>query len=96
MTPPDHRSTPAVKRLQRAMEDAVRRHYFAEIYPREIADLTARIVKFSAILESVAKDAVIRGDLHALDFIDAIILPPLEEQIEFIRSIARRGWERSA
>ena len=89
----DHRSAPAVKRLQRAMEDAVRRHYFAEIYPREIADRTARIVKFSAILENIVEDAVSREDLHAIYFVDAIVLPPLEEQIEFIRSISGRGWE---
>jgi hypothetical protein len=82
----DHRSAPAVGRLQRAMAEAVAEHsYFHVRYPREIADRTARIVRFAVILDSIV-------NLHRLDFVDTIILLPLEEQIAFIQSAARRGW----
>jgi hypothetical protein len=49
-----------------------------------------RIVRFAVVLDSIVEDAVSRENLHTLDFVDTIILPSLEEQIAFIRSIARR------
>jgi hypothetical protein len=86
-----------VQRLERAMREAAEEHnYFQNIYPKEIAARTAKIFKFSLELEYVVKDAVGRHNLHALDFADAIILPPFEKQIDFLRSVARRGrggWE---
>jgi hypothetical protein len=93
----DRDAPSAVGRLQRAMADAVAEHsYFHVRYPREIADRTARVVRFAVIPDSIVEDAVSRENLHTLDFVDTIIPPPLEEQIAFIQSVARRGWEGSA
>jgi hypothetical protein len=77
------------------MANAVEVHnYFRNVYPKAIADRTARIVKFASILESTVDYAVRRENLYTLDFVNTIILPTLEEQIEFIRSVTGLGWGR--
>ena len=81
-----------IQHLERAMREAVIDNYFRTIYPQVIAARTAKIVRFSQELECVVKDAISRHNLHALDFVDAIILPGFEEQIDFLQYVKRRGW----
>jgi hypothetical protein len=81
-----HNTDSAVAELYHGCERAVRDHYFAIVYPREIRARARRLVEFVALIEHRA----LTGSHHTLDFLDKIALPLFESAAGELADMMRR------
>ena len=86
------RTNVAVSELIHGCEDAVRDHYFKEIYPARIRERALRIRRLAEWLDEQAAT----GDRRTLDQLDALLLPPFEqamkEHSEIIELLRQYRW----
>ena len=86
------RTNVAVSELIHGCEDAVRDHYFKEIYPARIRERALRIRRLAEWLDEQAAT----GDHRTLDQLDALLLPPFEqaakEHSEIIELLRQYRW----
>jgi hypothetical protein len=90
---PENRAAEIVAELVWQCEDAVREHYFDEIYPREIRERTRRILRLAEWLDEQARTDSLAG----LDELSCLFLPPFERAAEEHAAMLRRlaAWARN-